>query len=186
MQTRVQDSSRMEPARSIPGWHIEEPVFEGFAARTDYPGGPSGCICRFLLRSCCLPQMAGGSASVFAGQSEEALDQIGVAMRLDPHYMGYYPHFQGRAFFTLRRYEEAQHASEQAVSISPGWPMTHVMLAAAMAALGNMDAARAKLDEALRISADLNLRHIRRAYPYRDDADLDHLASLLRSAGLPE
>ena len=71
----------MEPARSIPGWHIEEPVFEGFAARTDYPGGPSGCICRFLLRSCCLPQMAGGSASVFAGQSEEALDQIGVAMR---------------------------------------------------------------------------------------------------------
>ena len=64
--------------------------------------------------------------------------------------------------------------------------MTHVMLAAAKAALDKMDAARAELDEALTISPDLNLRHIPRAYPYRDEADLDHLINTLRQAGLPE
>ncbi len=34
--------------------------------RAHYPGGSSGCICRFLPRACCLPQMAGGSASALA------------------------------------------------------------------------------------------------------------------------
>ncbi len=126
------------------------------------------------------------NALVFAGQSHEALRQMDIAMRLNPHYPGHYPHFQGRAFFTLHRYEEAEHVFAQAASRSPGWPMTHVMLAAVKVALGKMDAAQAELVEALKISPDLNLRHIPRAYPYRDDADTDHLIGLLRQAGLPE
>jgi TolB-like protein/Flp pilus assembly protein TadD len=126
------------------------------------------------------------NALVFAGQSDEALRQIDIAIRLDPHYPGHYPHFQGRAFFTLRRYEEAEHVFAQAVTRSPGWPMTHVMLAAAKAALGKVDAARTGLAEALKISPDLNLRHIPRAYPYRDESDLGHLVNFLRQAGLPE
>lgn len=123
---------------------------------------------------------------VFAGQSEEALEQIDLAMRLNPHYPGSYPHFQGRAFFTLRRYEEAEHAFAQAATQAPGWPMAHLMLAAVQAALGKPDAARAEIDEALKISPDLNLNHMPHAYPYRDDADLDHLVDMLRLAGLPE
>src|SRR5210317_815933 len=34
--------------------------------RAYYPGGSSGCMCRFLPRLCCLPQMAGGSASALS------------------------------------------------------------------------------------------------------------------------
>src|SRR5215510_2023267 len=34
--------------------------------RAHYPGGSSGCSCRLLPRSCCLPQMAGGSASALS------------------------------------------------------------------------------------------------------------------------
>src|SRR5947208_15929983 len=34
--------------------------------RAYYPGGSSGCSCRLLPRSCCLPQMAGGSASALS------------------------------------------------------------------------------------------------------------------------
>ena len=34
--------------------------------RAHYPGGSNGCICRFLPRSCCLPQMTGGSASALS------------------------------------------------------------------------------------------------------------------------
>jgi hypothetical protein len=34
--------------------------------RAHYPGGSSGCACRLLPRSYCLPQMAGGSASALS------------------------------------------------------------------------------------------------------------------------
>src|SRR5262245_26279850 len=34
--------------------------------RAHYPGGSSGCSCRLLPHSCCLPQMAGGSASALS------------------------------------------------------------------------------------------------------------------------
>ncbi len=34
--------------------------------RAHYPGGSSGCACRLLPRSCCLPQMTGRSASALS------------------------------------------------------------------------------------------------------------------------
>ena len=34
--------------------------------RAHYPGGSSGCSCRLLPRSCCLPPLTGGSASALA------------------------------------------------------------------------------------------------------------------------
>jgi TolB-like protein/Tfp pilus assembly protein PilF len=125
------------------------------------------------------------NALVFAGQSGEALEQIETAMRLDPHYPGSCPHFQGRAFFTLRRYEEAERVFAQAAEKAPGWPMAHLMLAATLVALDKMTAARTELDAALKISPDLNLAHIERAYPYRNEGDLLHLVDLLRQVGLP-
>ena len=53
--------------------------------RAHYPGGPNGCICRFLPRSCCLPQMAGGSASALSlsrpAQASRVLRPIGSLSR---------------------------------------------------------------------------------------------------------
>ena len=53
--------------------------------RAHYPGGPSGCICRFLPRPCCLPQMAGGSASALSlsrpAQASRMLRPIGSLSR---------------------------------------------------------------------------------------------------------
>lgn len=60
-----------------------------------------------------------------------------------------------------------------------------MMLAAAKMALGDTAAARSAIAEALKISPGLNLGHIPRAYPYRDQLDIDHLIELLRQAGLP-
>lgn len=122
---------------------------------------------------------------VFAGQPDEALVQIEIATRLKPHYLGRYPHFQGRAYSTLRRYEEAERVFAAAAEQAPRWPMAHMMLAAAKMALGDTAAARSAIAEALKISPGLNLGHIPRAYPYRDQLDIDHLIELLRQAGLP-
>ena len=111
--------------------------------------------------------------------------QIGIATRLNLHYLGRYPHFQGRAYFTLRRYEEAERVFAAAAEQAPRWPMAHMMLAAAKMALGDTDAAQSAIAEALRISPGLNLGHIPRAYPYRDQLDINHLTELLRQADLP-
>ena len=111
--------------------------------------------------------------------------QIGIATRLNLHYLGRYPHFQGRAYFTLRRYEEAERVFAAAAEQAPRWPMAHMMLAAAKMALGDTDAAQSAIAEALRISPGLNLGHIPRADPYRDQLDINHLTELLRQANLP-
>jgi hypothetical protein len=54
--------------------------------RAHYPGGSSGCACRLLPRSCCLPQMAGGSASALSlsrpAQASLTLRPIGSLSRL--------------------------------------------------------------------------------------------------------
>jgi hypothetical protein len=56
--------------------------------RAHYPGGPNGCICRFLPRSCCLPQMAGGSASALSlsrpAQASRVLRPISTIIRVEP------------------------------------------------------------------------------------------------------
>ncbi len=53
--------------------------------RAHYPGGPSGCACRFLPRSYGLPQMAGGSASALSlsrpAQASRVLRPIGSLSR---------------------------------------------------------------------------------------------------------
>ena len=53
--------------------------------RAHYPGGPNGCACRFLPRSCSLPQMAGGSASALSlsrpAQASRVLRPIGSLSR---------------------------------------------------------------------------------------------------------
>ncbi len=53
--------------------------------RAHYPGGPSGCACRFLPRSYGLPQMAGGSASALElsrpAQASRVLRPIGSLSR---------------------------------------------------------------------------------------------------------
>jgi hypothetical protein len=55
-------------------------------SRAHYPGGSSGCACRFLPRSCSLPQMAGGSASALSlsrpAQASRMLRPIASLSRL--------------------------------------------------------------------------------------------------------
>ena len=123
---------------------------------------------------------------VFAGRADEALAEIEIAMRLNPHHPGFYLQFLGRAYFTQRRYEEAEVAFEGATAVNPGWPWAHLILAATRAALGKSEAAGMAVTEALRISPDINLAFAPKAWPFKDPADLEHVMGLLLKAGLPE
>lgn len=123
---------------------------------------------------------------VFAGRAGEALEELETAMRLNPHYPGSYLQFLGRVYFTQRRYEEAEAAFERAVTVNPGWPWAHLILAATHAALGKTEEARAEVTEARKISPALTLRHVPKAWPAKDPADIDHVLEMLSKAGLPE
>src|SRR5258708_6702197 len=54
--------------------------------RAHYPGGSSGCACRLLPRSCCLPLLTGGSASALGlsrpAQASLTLRPTGLLNRL--------------------------------------------------------------------------------------------------------
>jgi TolB-like protein/Tfp pilus assembly protein PilF len=123
---------------------------------------------------------------VFAGCAGEALEELETAMRLNPHYPGSYMQFLGRAYFTQRRYEEAETAFERAVTVNPGWPWAHLVLAATRAALGKLEEAEAEVAEARNISPALTLRHAPKAWPFKNREDFDHVLEMLRKAGLPE
>lgn len=123
---------------------------------------------------------------VFAGCAGEALEELETAMRLNPHYPGSYMQFLGRAFFMQRRYEEAETAFERAITVNPGWPWAHLVLAATRAALGKIEAAKAEVAEARKISPALTLRHAPKAWPFKNREDFDHVLEMLRKAGLPE
>jgi len=123
---------------------------------------------------------------VFAGRTDDALEELGTAMRLNPIYPGSYLQFLGRAYFTQRRYEEAEAAFERAVTVNPGWPWAHLLLAAARAALGKIEDAEAGVAEARKLSPNLTMRHVPKAWPSKNPADFDHVMEMLRKAGLPE
>ena len=123
---------------------------------------------------------------VFAGRADEALEELKTAMRLNPHYPSSYLQFMGRAYFTQRRYDEAESAFERVVIVNPGWPWAHLTLAATRAALGKIAEAKAGVAEARTIGPGLTLAYVPKAWPFRNAADLDHLVGMLREAGLPE
>jgi len=122
---------------------------------------------------------------VFAGHGNEALDELETAMRLNPHYPESYLQYLGRAYFTQRRYEEAEKAFERVVTMNPGWPWARLILSATRAALGKIEEAKTEMTEALKISPRITQAHVSKAWPFRNPADLDHLAEMLRKAGLP-
>ncbi len=120
----------------------------------------------------------------FAGENEAVVALIETAMRLNPHYPFYYPHYVGLANLGLRRFEPAVAAFKRAVSRSPQalWP--HVFLAAAYGHLGKEEQARAALEEVRRLNPAFSLDATRRLLPYKNEGDRTLVSEGLGKAGL--
>jgi TolB-like protein len=118
---------------------------------------------------------------VLVGLAEKGVALVRRALDQDPALNAApWPHgFLAFAYFANRQYEEAIAAAGKA---SGG---ATLMAASSNAALGRLDEARTALGEALAREPGLTLAEIRRRYPFRNPADLDHLLENLRKAGLP-
>lgn len=117
------------------------------------------------------------------GHSAEALRVLDNAATRDPFRPIW--HYQYRAYilYQCRRYQEA---AETLNRVNPKQYWDHGYLAAAFARLGRQPEARIEIAETLRLRPDMSIAQWAKTEPFKDPADLEHLLSGLRKAGLPE
>ena len=136
------------------------------------------------------------------GNSEEAVEMVERAVRLNPLYPNWYLTFLGSAYYSAHRYEDAIAAFEGSKS---SYPDDAAWLAASYAQLGQIEHAHKVISGYLNsagaepwwqnapksagmIERDPTgfLRYFVYMYPFKDQADLDHHIDGLRKSGLPE
>jgi tetratricopeptide (TPR) repeat protein len=122
----------------------------------------------------------------YAGRPEEGLERIKKAMRLNPHHPYNYPFHLGQAYFILGRYQEAIMALEQGLETNPSSERMRVWLAAAYARSGREEDAKWEAEQVLAQNPDFSLQRIRKAFPFKDPADMERFLDGLRRAGITQ
>jgi TolB-like protein len=129
--------------------------------------------------------------AVFDGKPERGVEMIQRALQLNPY--GKYNWYLGLAKFAAHRYEEA---IELLRNVRDPSPAVVALLAASFAQLDRMDEAESSCKrflelanetpvmQALKDAADWRYYFTVR-WPFRDNADLEHLLKALRKAGVP-
>ena len=129
-------------------------------------------------------------ALIYTGRAKEAFDFVQKAMRLDPHYPGYYLFVLGLAHFSMEQYKEAANSFERALKRNPENYAPLIHLAAAYGHLGRKQEATAAIEEFKKVWPDLSVEDVSGPYAimskYKDPVDKDRLLDGLRKAGLPE
>jgi adenylate cyclase len=119
----------------------------------------------------------------YAGGSEEAVDLVKRAMRLNPRYPAYYPMILGLAYYVMGRHEEAIAPLQDSLSRSPQFLTPHVILVGVYHSLGREEEAQAEAAEVLRLDPKYSAENIK-AQPFKDQAILERWVTALRKAGL--
>ncbi len=93
----------------------------------------------------------------FSGENGEVIALIDKAMRLNPFYPFFYPHYIGLANLAMRKFDEAVVAFKRAIARNPEilWP--HVFLAACHGHLADDSQAAAQLAEVRRINPEFSI-----------------------------
>lgn len=119
-------------------------------------------------------------ALVHAGRSEEAIELLKKAMRLNPFYPDIYLWNLGGAYFNLRRYGEAIDALERMHTPAEG----RRLLAASYAYLNRMEEAKFQAGKVLEAHPNFSLKHWEMIQPDKNSDDTAHFVEGLKRAGL--
>ena len=122
----------------------------------------------------------------YVGRSAEALPCFERAMALDPLCPGMWLHFQGQAYYQLRRYDDAEAVLKRRIFRTPETDASRVLLAATYGQMGRLDEAREQWREALSVNPNYSLEHRRKVLPYKNPVDFEAVVDGLRRAGLVE
>lgn len=121
----------------------------------------------------------------YSGEPERAITSVREAMRLSPHYPDWFAGELGRGLVLTRRYDEAVQALKLRLERNPTSSEAQILLAAAYAAAGREEEARAALSTFLAERPSYTVEHYAAGEFYRDRADLNRFLDALRKAGLP-
>jgi adenylate cyclase len=120
------------------------------------------------------------------GRSDEALQRLDDAIRLDPLHPPAWDFYKGRALYQLGRYEEALGYFDVCARRTLAFGHWQLFRAAALAQLGWIKEAQTALAQARRMEGFGTIRETRRLISYVESEELDRLIGGLRKAGLPE
>ncbi len=119
-------------------------------------------------------------ALAHSGQSEEAINLLQKAMRLNPFYPDQYLWHLGGAYYNLRRYDDAIRTLEGMQNPAEG----QRLLAASYGQLGRLEEARHHAHKVLEAHPNFKLAHWASIQPDRHEADVLHFVEGLTKAGL--
>jgi adenylate cyclase len=124
-----------------------------------------------------------GGYLAYAGRSEEAIELVNEAMRLNPFYPDWYLWNVAMAYYPAQGYDTVINAVER-MRDPPVDPLLFV--AASYAQLGRSDEAQAVIERVLELDPDATVAKWAAQQPYKNPEDLEHYKDGLRKAGLPE
>jgi TolB-like protein/Flp pilus assembly protein TadD len=122
-----------------------------------------------------------GYISALAGDPEEGLRQMAMALERNPTSPSWYHWLRGIILYVLARFEEALRAFKLHSPANPGMLRTR---AATLVELGRTDEARADVQALLAMRPGVTISEVRRYLDFMPD--LDRYLDNLRRAGLPE
>jgi adenylate cyclase len=119
------------------------------------------------------------------GTADDSVELVTRGMRLSPHDPMTWAFYDtlATAHRTMGRYGEAVAALRRVVQLRPSYAWGHLALASDYANLGQLDEARAALQEALRRQPGLSVQLARKAYSFTDPEVMDRYLDGLRKAG---
>lgn len=120
------------------------------------------------------------------GEPEKAIEYARKGMDLNPFYTWDYLYNLGRAYYNLKKYDEAVDFLERAKERNPNAITIVQHLAAAYYRAGLVDDAEWQVEEMLSLNPNLTVSHIVKSIPISDEKILADLLSALKAAGLPE
>ena len=120
----------------------------------------------------------------YVDRSDEAIQYAERAIRLTPIAPSIYPAILASSYYGAGRHEEAIAAAHAIIEVNKDALDAWLVLAAAESAIRNRAAARAAMDEVLRLKPDLSLNAYLETQPYAGMERLEELADRLRWAGL--
>jgi adenylate cyclase len=126
-----------------------------------------------------------GIVNIYGGQPLAAVPHIEQAIRLDPALKQLYIHFLGSAYLVAGKFEAASALFKERIQLAPKTDLSRAFLAVALGHLGQAEEAGRVWRELMEINPKYSFaEHVGRL-PFRDRADIDHLAEGLGKAGIP-
>jgi len=131
----------------------------------------------------------GTLGNVFAsiGRTDEAIEAIQVAIRLNPRDPSIFFRYSGlaMAYFMAGNFDEAVEWAKKSVGTKSDWHRGHLLLIASLAHGDKLDEARTAVAAYLKVFPDGSLRDLD-STPVKSAVSRESLVGGLRKAGLPE